>query len=358
MNRVASLVFVGATLLAGCQSDQGFLQSLLPDLVSNPPALEDEVVTDAIVQVTTPMVDVMWVMDNSGSMSCVTGCHGSLTDKVTENFPRFMDYFIGSGLDFHIGVITTDLDDPNQGGRLQYGMGFKYIETETPNPIEVYMDMATVGTEGSGQERGLGTTYASIEDLGDTYNAGFYREGASLHTTVLSNEDDFTPASYISQSEFVDWYDSLKEETDERTFNSIVCVSSTEECPDLGTTYVRTSEEIGGIVWDISREDWADLLDQLGAQAAGLKREYFLSKIPVASTITVKVETAEGALLSFDEVAGDPPEGDWVYDRNRNSITFMEYVPPSLATVLVTYTVASSQVEGGGQTSETVGGGS
>jgi hypothetical protein len=281
-------------------------------------------------------------------MSCVVGCHGSLTEKVTDNFPRFMDYFLGSGLDYHIGVITTDIDDPNQAGRLQYGRGYKYIDDDTPDPINVFMDMGTVGTEGSGQERGIGATYMAIEDLDDTYNLGFYREEAALHTTVLSNEDDFTPASVVTLDEFEDWYDDLKPTRDDRTFNAIVCVGTgSEECPDQGTAYVHASEQIGGIIWDITRDDWAALLDQLGAQAAGLKREYFLSQVPVEKSIVVQVQDQGGALMEFDRAIGRPPVGDWTYSSARNSITFLEYVPPSLATVLISYTVASSVVDGG-----------
>jgi hypothetical protein len=351
MNRLFPVLCLGV-VLGACKSDQGIGIQVPPVYEVNPPPLEDPVNTDVIVQVTTPMVDVLWVMDNSGSMSCVTGCHGSLTEKVTENFPKFMDYFVGSGLDYHIGVITTDLDDPNESGRLEYGLGYKYIDLLTSDPVSVFFEMATVGTEGSGQERGLGTTFNAIDVLGDTYNAGFYRDEATLHTTVLSNEDDFTPPSVISQSEFVDWYDDLKDETDERTFNSLVCVNTgSEECPDQGTQYIRTTEEVGGIVWDITGDDWAGLLDQLGAQAAGLKREYFLSQLPVPSTIEVEVEQVNGALIEFAETV------DWTYDGNRNSITFLEYVPESLSKVMITYTVASSVVEAGGEeVVETAGG--
>ncbi|MEQ1570528.1 MAG: hypothetical protein ABMA64_33155 [Myxococcota bacterium] len=351
MNRWIPLL---GSVLAGaaCNSERGFYQDLLPELESNPPGLENPVKTDVIVQVTTPMVDVLWVMDDSCSMSCITGCHGSLTDEVVENFPKFMQYFEGSGLDYHIGVITTDLDDPNAGGRLEYAGSIKYIELDTPEPEAVFFDMATVGTEGSGKERGLGTSYSAIEVLGDTYNSGYYRPEASLHTTVLANEDDGTPASFVSFDEYVDWYDDLKAEADMRTFNSLVCTVQSDGCNSagnadwLGTNYLRATEEIGGIVWDLGNSDWAGLLDQLGAQAAGLKREYFLSSLPVASTIEVHVVTPEGAELSFDEAVGDPPVGDWIYDPQRNSITFQEYVPTSLSKIQISYTPAGSAVTG------------
>ncbi len=84
-----------------------------------------------IGQTVPPKVDVMWIIDNSCSMSCIVGCHGAVSDKVTENFPLFMDYFLGSGLDYHIGVVTADLDNPADNGRLEYGFGEKYI-SQTP----------------------------------------------------------------------------------------------------------------------------------------------------------------------------------------------------------------------------------
>jgi hypothetical protein len=279
-------------------------------------------------------------------MSCIVGCHGSVSDKVAENFPLFMDYFLGSGLDYHIGVVTADLDSPQANGRLQYGLGEKFIDTNTPAPMDAFFDMAAQGTDGGGVERGLGATYKAIELLGDSVNSGFYRDTAALHTIVLSDEEDQTQGSLITQDEFVDWYDELKQNNEERTFNAIVCHNQGEACPSgRASKYINTANEIGGIVWDIERDDWAALLDQLGAQAAGLKREYYLSQLPVPDTITVKVHETNGATLEFFEASGDPLEGDWTYDEVRNSITFLEYVPGAGARVVIDYTVASAILE-------------
>jgi hypothetical protein len=332
-------------LLTSCGIENQVEGGLPDPPVVNPPELENPTQTDIIIQTTTPEVDVLWVIDNSCSMSCVVGCHGLITDSVVENFHLFMDYFLGSGLDYHLGVVTTDTDDNSQAGKLQYGRGYKYIDVDTVDPIGVFSEMATQGTDGSGQERGLGATFLAIDEVADTFNAGFYRSDASLHTVVLSNEPDMTQSTVITQSEFVEWYDGLKDEADERTFNAIVCIASnSEECPQtsIGTDYINTTHEIGGIVWDIARDDWADLLDQLGAQAAGLKREYFLSQLPVPETVEVRVEDPTGVTFYFAEAIGDPPIGDYTYDPSRNSITFLEFVPESLSKVIISYTILSS----------------
>jgi hypothetical protein len=355
-----------ALLLTACV-DYGFDPLLLPERVSNPVELDDPVKTDTITQLTTPTVDVLWVIDNSCSMSCVVGCHANISEVVAANFPAFMDYFIGSGLDYHIGVITTDTDDPAHNGKLVYGLGNKFIDLETGDPNGTFMEMAILGTEGSGKERGLEASYVAIEELGESYNDGMFRDAGAQHTIVLSNEDNSETAK-ISKAEYIDWYDKLKEDVDDRTFDSIVCMASSvgDMCSSgltsTGQAYLDVTSEIGGIKWDITNEDWAKLLDLLGAQAAGLRREYFLSQIPVPGTLEVSVEEAGGALLTFveDEDGCDTELvfGDWAYSEARNSITFCEYVPGPLSTIIMTYTVASSVVEGGAEAPTSGGEGS
>ncbi len=343
MGRGAFVVVAG---LAGC-SEYEPVSSLPPVNQSKDAPVPDVRRVDRIVQVTTPSVDVLWTIDNSCSMS-------DEQDQLAANFPSFMDYFDGSGLDFHVGVVSTDLDDPRHGGRLQSGLGYKYIDGDTPSPVEVFAAMATLGTGGSGNEAGLGTSHLALERHAETYNAGFYRGEASLATIVISDEADHTPARLITQPEYVDWYDGLKREADERSFSCVCNLAG----PDRGAAYIATSTRIGGIVWDITTEDWSLVLERLGIQASGLKREYFLSERPVPSTIVVEVEDVSGALLppfepAVFDAAGQLASGDYTYDPRRNSVTFLEYVPRALSTVILTYTLDASlqqaQTEGGGR---------
>src|SRR5262245_6111111 len=114
---------------AGCVSEGDLFTDPPPPPVPNHPDVANPTQTDVIVQVTTPMVDVLWTIDNSCSMA-------DEQNGLTENFPKFMDYFLGSGLDYHIGVTSTDLDDPSHKGKLQDGgTPYKYIDEETPTAI-------------------------------------------------------------------------------------------------------------------------------------------------------------------------------------------------------------------------------
>ena len=329
-----------------CQSDQGLNGAEPPPPpVPNPAELENPVHTDVIVQASPPVVDVLWAIDNSCSMNCVVGCHDqSIVENVTENFPVFMDHFEGSGILYHIGVVTTDMDDPNHSGKLQYARGEKFIDPDTIDAQGSFTDMALQGTTGSGNEKGFGAIFEAGEVLVDSFNAGFYRTESSVHTIVFSNEDDKTTS--ISDDEFIEWYDEYRE-PDKRSFSAVVCTSGrTELCVENSDAYVRAANEIGGLSWDIENEDWAALLDNLGAQAAGLKREYYLSRIPVPDTIEVEVETAEGVIQEYFEATGDPPEGDWTYEPTRNSIFFLNMLPAARAKIIITYELMSSTVEG------------
>jgi hypothetical protein len=344
MNRSLVMLPLPMALVLGACTEYGFSKDLPQWPQSYPPPVEEITFTDAIMQVQTPKVDILWTIDNSCSM-------GPEQSDLTENFPAFMDYFLGSGLDYHVGVTSTDLDRNYNGsqGKLRVVANLKYIDADTPSPVEVYTSMATMGTSGSGTEKGLGATFEALETNRDTSNAGFYRDEAALHTIVISDEPDLTPDNVISDNEFKDWYDSLKPDYDMRTFSSIINF-------DVGGAYRGVSQEIGGIVWDITSDDWPQLLERLGVQAAGLKREYFLSHLPVRDSIVVSIEDVSGATLDFSEAQIDPitlevidqdgdgiPDGDWTYDQLRNSITFLEYIPNSLSTIMIDYTVLASQ---------------
>lgn len=315
--------------LVGCASEQEIVQDIpsWPDSV--PPGLPDQTWTDRLLQLTVPKVDVLWTVDNSSSM-------GDNQQALAENFPLFGDFFVGSGLDFHIGVVTTDIVDPARNGALVPVDGMRFIDNDTLDPVDVFAQMARVGTDGLGEECGLGGTYRALEEKVDTVNAGFYREEADLHTIVVSDEEDSTPLNVVRPEEFKDWYKSLKAEGVEYTFSSIVSFQDGPPPVDRGDTYLTMTEEVGGIAWDITDQDWTLVLEQIGIQAAGFKTEFFLSHRPVPTSITVVEERTDGNVIPHERPA-------WTWDQSRNSITFGTYVPDALATIVISYTLLAAE---------------
>src|SRR5688500_18469462 len=100
-SRFAMVTLLAA--LAGCEQCQ------LGDLTQEPPA---NLPTEEFCQRPASKVDILWVVDNSGSMSAE---QNKLAD-------RFSDFFLAlrrSLVDYHIGVVTTAIQD----GRLEDANG-------------------------------------------------------------------------------------------------------------------------------------------------------------------------------------------------------------------------------------------
>ena len=110
------LGLVALILMGGCTGENEIRSTLPPAGVANPKPLVADTQTDKLVQVQVPEVDILWVVDNSCSMF-------EEQQGISENNPVFMDFFLGSGLDYHIGVVSTDMNDNAQSGKLrQHGL--------------------------------------------------------------------------------------------------------------------------------------------------------------------------------------------------------------------------------------------
>jgi hypothetical protein len=302
--------------------------------------------TDRVVQTTTPAVDVLWVIDNSCSML-------EEQQALTANFPLFMDYFADSGLDWHVGVVSTDMDDVNHRGNLRKSNGVNYIDENVSDPVGTFTNMASMGTTGSWDEKGRNATYSALELLKNQGNAGFLRDEAALSIIVISDEDDYSSNQLITLTEFINWMLNLKSSTDMVTFSSVVGPpQSCSGAVETGDEYLAVTNQVGGIKWSICSQDWNLLLDELGMQAAGLKREFFLTDRPIIDSIEVWVEEGKNTKTFDYWDGGDPAPADlervFTYDPIRNSIAFEAYIPDELAEVFVEYEIASASSYGSG----------
>lgn len=310
----------------------------------NPPEIGTPERTDQVVQVTTPEVDVLWVIDNSCSMA-------EEQASLADNFTAFMEFFVDSGLDWHIGVVSTDTDG-GQKGVLQGAAGLKYLDVDSPAPVQTFAAMATLGTNGSADERGRRAAHLALtEPKLSNANAGFYRENASLNVIVISDENDYSGAN-PTRNEFIQFLSTLKSDPEMVTFSAIVGPTNGCWTADAGTEYLAVVNAVGGIKESICIDDWVPVLEQLGIQAAGLKREFFLSEVPVEGTIEVWVEDGDYVYYGVDEdlivdgaTMGDLCESDlcftFQYQPTRNSIEMNNFIPNPMATINIRYDLLS-----------------
>src|SRR5688572_19598657 len=254
--------WIGLGICAACGSESD-ISGELPDYgLSRPPPVETPWREDRIVQVTIPVVDALFVVDNSCSMNAEQ-------ENLAANFPRFLSWFQTSALDYHIGVVATDMNDPANAGRLRTAQGVRWVQRETEEPETVSTERASLGTTGSGYERGLDATYAALETLAYDENLGFLRSDSGVHVTVVSDENDWH--SVIPKEEFIVWMNGLRWSARMVTFSSIV--GPLTGCPAVGspgTEYLEVTAAVGGVEWPICSEDWVTVLDLLGFTAIGL----------------------------------------------------------------------------------------
>lgn len=300
---------------SGCAGDWTLGVDAMVTGIANPRPLPATRHVDRILQVANPEIDVLWVISNAPTMR-------KYQEKLAKHVPIFFDHFAKPGRDYHLGVVSMSMSAgltlPGFNGRLATYNGYRYVDPDTPNAEGVFAELAHVGTEGY-LERSHDATYAALETEKDGYNRGFLRERSSVHVIAIN---DYNESSEMTSDELAVFLNGLRADPDDVTYSCIVAYSWPE--------YVAVTEKVGGVTWNFDYPDWSGMLEQLGELSAGLKREYFLSQLPVPGTIEVSV-TEGGGSQRFEE------DADWVYNRVRNSIRFLHHTPNPLAEVVIEY---------------------
>ncbi|MBL7543648.1 MAG: VWA domain-containing protein [Bdellovibrionaceae bacterium] len=188
-------VLVLSFVLGSCSSPES------PKLI--PRAVVQKAVAEEDTSVRSGKVDILFVVDNSGSMS-------SYQANLSANIGRFINvFFNGASVDYQIGVVSTDADKwatKNCCGRL---LGTPaVIDTVTPDGNLNLSKRLEVGTDGSATERAFDpVTLALSEPLVSTVNSGFLRKDAYLAIIFITDAED---QSDISPEDFYQFLLTLK----------------------------------------------------------------------------------------------------------------------------------------------------
>jgi hypothetical protein len=291
--------------------------------------------TDRWTQSGTGPTDVLFVLDNSGSMD------GEL-DNLADTFDVFIQAFVDLGLDYQIGVITTDMDNPAQAGRL---LGpDRLITAALPDPVASFRAAVDQGSSGSGSERGLEAAHVALsEPLISTHNVGLVRAGSTLSVVVVTDENDDSEA-YISPSAFSAFLDGYQGDPALTSFSAVAgpksglfpCFAlfsgvSAEPAP----RYWSVVQATGGIHSPICDMDMADILAELSVVASGVRSTFPLSLTPVdPGAITARIE---GLTVPRSAVNGVS------YDGATNSLVFAgDWVPRPGNAIEASYDVADA----------------
>lgn len=294
-------------------------------------------------------LDVLFVVDNSGSMS-------SSQSSLATHFPSFISFFKDKGYDFKIAVTTTDAfygDQFVSSGcgslcnieqtRFKSGTTPKIyqINNQTPNLESVFASNVNVGISGSGDERAFSSFRAA---LSSNLNTGFRRSGAFLAIVIVSDEEDFShdtismnesysqPTLHTVQS-YRTYLESLTNGSSGNDFSvstiSILdetCRSSLGSGRKIGLRYMELASLTGGSQNSLC-QNFDSVLNNISSTIANQTAAQFaLNRVPVLSSIRVLVN---GTLLSENGSNG------WSYDSSRNIIQIKGAATPAAGDIVI-----------------------
>lgn len=187
-------------------------------------------------------VDVLWVVDNSGSM-----CSDQV--NVAAGMANLAAALAGQNLDVHMGYVTTDFLNQAQSGQLQGAP--EYITDLSQASIDTLRaNIVAAGCLGDGAEYGGRAAFTALElsDAGEP-NAGFLRANASLVVNILTDEDDDTYwLSGMSPSTIIDNIVARKgNDANLVTYNLIAHINpdTNPNVPPNDPCYNNGSDEVG-----------------------------------------------------------------------------------------------------------------
>jgi len=330
------------------------------DPANQPDELGETFQEDVFIQRTAEASDILFVVDNSTSMY-------DEQQALIDNFTYFIQFLVGTALDYHIGVVTLDdPEDPPIGTLLGSPT---YIDPSMAADAEAHFMQAVnsiqINPEGT-CEVGLEASYRAVtpspEGHSDTYNTDFYREDALLSVVIVSDEDDGslqtadcpTPEAFIGHAEYGPWFTSFKgsHTTDLVYFAAIVgdaqtgCSSGWGSAePGLG--YLDVVDYLGpnhSTFFSICEHDWSEVMIEIGLAAAGMRTAFNLSHVPLEGTLEVYLDVDGDGPESEVQIHEDPTYQQsyaFVYDRVSNSLLFtVDTMPPETAELRVVYQLA------------------
>jgi hypothetical protein len=287
-------------------------------------------------------VDILFCIDNSPSMS-------DNQRILADSFGGFIQAFTQKGLDFHIGIITSDVDTTrsstwasrlpdypgaNRGRVLTRYSSDRYLTPQTSGLVSKFQDNARVGTAGSSREQCLNSFIYAMEDsqiLNGGWNAGFFRADALHSFVVVSDENED-----IQDGETIEArVDRLKarvaaisnQSSHGSRFDFIInkSVAAPSRTPAPGEVqyyparYLAASSILAGQTYDISKDFSQDLLGISQGTAQQAVSEFKLSHIP-QNVASIQVSIG-GVLVAESAIHG------WVYHADRNTIELTGSTP-------------------------------
>lgn len=256
---------------------------------------------------TSPTVDILFAVDQSGSMDDDQAALAS-------NFSAFISQLSYYTDDWQI-MVANDDDGCNNSG---------ILTTDTPN-YQTQFTRAVSQGGGAWTEALLTVTSTAIQKTGGgECNQGFLRTDALLHVIIVSDEPEQSVRSWDH------YVNILQSEKGDPSLVKISAVagdypggcSTGRNSAEPGTGYYEAVSYTGGEFLSIC-SDWSENVDAL-ADASIRVTSFTLTHTPVPSSIVVEVNDVVRA-------------SGWHYDATANAVVFDTDAPEEGSIVDVAY---------------------
>ena len=271
------------------------------------PTEDVEVWVDSFIQVNSvDGVDIVWVIDTSGSMN-------AYQTQLLAGIERMMSALPDIG--WRLVMISTDPDEAAVEQQFPLVPGDSIIDAE---------DMYDAMGRGP-EEKGFDSVYEYIST--NPYAATWMRSDAALLVVFVSDEDDQSDIM-SSATDFISWYAG-------RRFGNVFLASVVMLADDVsacaggysgsevGLEYMNATNLLFGTIVDICSDDWTPGVTDATSQIQPYE-SIELSHVPVVPTIRVFVDTQI--------------YHDWMYVESTNTIQFL-VVPNGGSLVEVGYVI-------------------
>ncbi|MCO4771358.1 MAG: hypothetical protein KDA24_15090, partial [Deltaproteobacteria bacterium] len=319
-------------------------------------------VADTFFQGPNSRVDAVFVVDDSNSME-------ALQSSLAAAVPGFIAELDAAGVEYRIGVATTDMNDPDRRGRLVNGA---IAAWDQPTAAATLAAAVQPGIMGSQLERGLASAWAAVTPPLSTHeNEGLRRPDARLAVVIVSDEDDCSDDGELPSSdpsacaqfqgdlvpvgEYAARFRSMVEDDVDVSVHALVETGVSgplEGCGGLnvGTRYVRLARLLGGMVAPHC-DDMTASMSELALQVAGRRSAFPLTRTPDPLTISVVVAESVQPVGDDDDSAPPPGENEvspdealvgasvsedltrengWTYDAESNTVRIWGEALPGL----------------------------
>ena len=310
-------------LVSYVPTDTGFDESLITIRGNDPQTPEAEALqagdgdveqwfNQTWLQEEIPVLDVLWVIDNSGSMN-------RFQTNLSANIGSFMSAFAATGADYNMAVISTDT----------WYLG-PIITPYIADPEGELASQVMMGIYGSGMEKGIEMAAESLKNSSAAGPGGsFFRADAKLVVIFVSDEPDHSSPGWSS---YLSFFDILKPIGDFVPYGVIgdypggCTISSGYGGAQFGAGYWDLIDHYGGSWYSICASDWGVQLQDLAGEVTGRRTFALEEPDPIVDTIEV---TVNGQVTT-----------DWEYDETSNSVIFADgHIPEEGQTVDIDYAV-------------------